>query len=437
MSSTTARRGGAARAPALLTDASYYGTLAAARCLGRAGIPVTVADADPLAPARWSRYVTRRERCPAIGVDPEGFVAWLVAFGAATPGHVLYPTSDAAAWVLSEHRERLARHFHMFQPPLAVLRRLLDKRELFAACAEVGIDAPVTHFPRDEAEAVALAERVGFPLLLKPTMQVLSRSQTKGMTAGGPDALVERYRAFCAGNAYHPTLSAQVAGVEQPIMQAYHPAAARGMYSIAGFADGARGAHEVTALAATKVLQRPRKLGIGLCFEEAPVRPALRDALAALCQRVGYAGVFEAEFIEEDGRFLLVDFNPRFYSQMAFEVDRGLPLPLIAYEAALGRHDALAAARHALADAPAVRRPRVYTHRLLLGLMTSAQQLSGRMGADEAAGWRRWYRAHRGRVSDAVRDRRDRGPAVADTARTALHYGRHPRAFVRSIVLDR
>jgi len=40
-------------------------------------------------------------------------------------------------------------------------------------------------------------------------------------------------------------------------------------------------------------------------------------------------------------------------------------------------------------------------------------------------------------VSDAVADRGDWLPAVVDVASTAYGYGRHPRAFVRSMVLDR
>ena len=52
--------------PVLLTVASYYGTLAAARCLGRHGISVTVADPGYFAPASWSRFATRRLQCPAL-----------------------------------------------------------------------------------------------------------------------------------------------------------------------------------------------------------------------------------------------------------------------------------------------------------------------------------------------------------------------------------
>ena len=66
--------------------------------------------------------------------------------------------------------------------------------------------------------------------------------------------------------------------------------------------------------------------------------------LVRLFRAVGFHGVFDAEFIEDGGRHLLIDVNPRFYNHMAFEVDRGLPLPWLAYLGAVGDGEGLRAA---------------------------------------------------------------------------------------------
>ena len=79
--------------PALLANADYYGTLAAARSLGRYGVPVTVAHENHLGAASWSRFIADSCSCPPTS-DSRAFLSWLIAFGAAHPGHVLYPTSD-------------------------------------------------------------------------------------------------------------------------------------------------------------------------------------------------------------------------------------------------------------------------------------------------------------------------------------------------------
>ena len=61
----------------LLTMGGYYGTLAAARCLGHAGLPVVVADETHFAPALWSRYVVSRHYSPPVRpLAP--FVDWLL-----------------------------------------------------------------------------------------------------------------------------------------------------------------------------------------------------------------------------------------------------------------------------------------------------------------------------------------------------------------------
>ena len=54
--------------------------------------------------------------------------------------------------------------------------------------------------------------------------------------------------------------------------------------------------------------------------------------------------MFDVEFAIDGDQKLLIDFNPRFYNHMAFEVQRGLPLPWLAYLAATGQTEALEAA---------------------------------------------------------------------------------------------
>lgn len=428
-------------APVLLTNADFYGTLAAVRCLGRRGIPTVVAAERLLEPARWSRYASRVVKAPG-SESPEQFIDWLVAFGRREPGHVLYPTSDETAWLFALHRDELAPHLATWQPDVAVIESLLDKERLRALCADVGIATPATYTPHGATEDDAERELVrvlhagelpiAFPMLVKPRTQVLPRMHLKGMLVSDPGALIESYRAVRAATRHHPLLVSRIADVDQPMLQAYHHEAAQRIYSVAGFVDGDG---EVAALAARKVLQRPRRLGIGLCFEALPLDRAIADAIGRLARRAGYHGVFEAELIESDGHHLLIDFNPRFYGQMAFEIDRGLPLPLIAYEAALGRSDALADARTRLETAN--RTPAGYVHGAKLAILTHGQRLTGHMSAAETRRWRDWRRAHRGHLTDAVAASDDRAPALADAAIIGWSYCRHPRDFVRSIMLDR
>ena len=257
------------------------------------------------------------------------------------------------------------------------------------------------------------------------------------------DELVARHAELRAHDRYGARILRRNPDTAWPMLQRYYPSASEHIYSLAGYAgaaqgQGANGANGgiVAARGARKILQRPRKLGIGLCFEEAALEPRLVDGIAALCRRTGYRGVFEAEFVEVDGRALLIDFNPRFYSQMAFDIDRGMSLPCLAYADALddrASFDALARAAHAGEAAGG----HVYSHRVLFELMLRAQRASGHLSAEELRHWRGWWAEHRAEATDAVGDGHDVAPLAADLLGHLSWFARHPRSFVRTMVLDR
>jgi hypothetical protein len=168
----------------------------------------------------------------------------------------------------------------------------------------------------------------------------------------------------------------------------------------------------------------------------APLRHDLVEQVTRLCRSVGYHGVFEVEFIQSRGRSLLIDFNPRFYNQMAFDMERGLDMALLAYYSALGDDawvsDVLLASRNEPRHAP-----REHLHRLNFEIMLRAQQLSGVLSGSEQELWRAWCSRHSGCSTDAALDRLDWLPGVMDAVRSVYGYLRHPRAFVRTIVMNR
>lgn len=414
----------------LLLGADYYGTLAAARSFGRARIPVTMADESSSGRALFSRYVRDKLVHPA---DPEELVAFLERWGKEHPGTVLYPPNDHLAWLFAAYRERLGEVFHMLSPPEETIITLLDKKRLHAACADVGIDVPRTWDAASDDAVAAIEGELGFPVLIKPRTQVFLAGGVKGFIAGSRAELGPELARFRELVKFHEVLTRRHPDIATPMLQEYLTAAETSIFSVSGFRDRS-GAF--AARAAMKVLQRPRKVGIGLCFEGRDVDEDLAAKLRALCDRVGYYGAFESEFICDGDARLLIDFNPRFYSQMGFDIARGLPLALLAYHAARGETERV----KALFDEAAAWRPtgeEVYCHKTMLDLVLTLQGLSGQMSLADVTHWRRWHKDHRPHATDAVRDRDDRVPALVDAASWVRHFARHPRSFVRSFVLNR
>ena len=418
--------------PILLAAADYHGTLAAARALGRAGVPVEIAESRWLVAGRWSRYVSVHRDAPGLD-EPAAFMRGLLALGERQPGRVLYASSDETAFLYALHRDQLARHFRLYQPPVETMYALLNKHRLRAEAAAVGIDTPQTWLPGEDGDLSHLPDEVRFPVLIKPQTQILYFPHPKGAVVPDHASLPQAYAAFAARARHCEALLQYDPEARRPLLQAFFPHAADGIYNLAGFIDESGELFAVRA--SRKVLQRPRRLGVGICFESAALDGDIAGRIAALCRRVGYHGVFEVEFVEEGDRLLLLDFNPRFYGEMAFELARGLPLAQIAYLAALGRRDELRRAMEnarAAEDGPA----RMYVNRFQLEVQLRAQRLAGRISRDEARGWRERLRTTNGEVVDAVLDRDDWRPAVVEVASHLYSYARHPRAFLHQVVLD-
>jgi len=419
------------RLPALLCDATFHGTLAAVRSLGRGGIPVLVADPARLTPASWSRYATHTLQSPRVS-HAERFMEWLVRLGEREGRVVAYPTSDEMALLLSTHKDALASHFALYQPDVDTLLRVLDKKRLVEAAALAGIEAPETFFPETAAEVERLAREAEGPLLLKPRTQLFLETHGKGSLVPAAAKLHEAFDAYRRDHRYLPPVSDRMPELMAPMLQRYYPEAAEGIYSLSGFRS--RGGDLLLMLGATKVLQRPRRLGIGLCFESAPVPDDVRERARRLLDVLGYFGVFELEFIRAGARHLLIDMNPRFYNQLQLDVSRGLDLPRLAYAAAQGDTEEVAT----LAARPPPAEPvDAFCNGIGLRILVGAQRAFGTMTSAEAARWTAWRRDHGRGLVDSIAADDDPGPVLAEGAGQLYSCLRHPRAFLRMIALDR
>lgn len=413
-------------APVLLGDATWWGTLAAARDLGSRGVAVTLASDAQIAPARWSRHVDRVLRYPGHG-EPVRALEWLLDFGRRFPGHVLYPTSDELAWLLAANRDELGATFRLYSPRIEALACLLDKKQLGQAALASGLCVPEAWCPVNEEEVLRLAEGATFPLYVKPRTQVFS-THGKGQRVERRAELLSAWRLWHSRARFPADVAKSMPGCERPLLQASYPGCDR-IFTVDGFIDET--GELFSTLGCVKVLQWPRGSGPGICFEHAPVPPSIQNGLSRLFRRVGFYGVFDAEFIEHAGCHLLIDVNPRFYNHMAFEVERGLPLPWMAYLGALGDRGALRAAVESARRSGGG--PAAYVHRLPLRMMLGMQALTRGMTAEERARWRSWLAIPAGSVTDPVRQDGDVWPAVGQIALEIGRFVRHPRAYLRHL----
>jgi D-aspartate ligase len=391
----------------MLATAGAGGTIAAVRNLGASGVDVEVISSERLAAAAWSRY-TKRTYCAPAESNAEQFLKRLLAIGESSPGRILLPTSDATAWIYAENALLLERHFRLYHPPIATLRRILNKKLFEEAAHSIGLPVLPSWDPSSLDELAALAPNLPFPILIKPRTHVHRLRNDKGVVVASPRELIRQYRRFADREQERKADNPLLPDARRPILQSFIRVGGEGVLSITGFIDRTGGLFVTRA--SKKVFQRSQPVGVGVCFEAQPCPKELPDVVRRLCQELGYFGLFEVEFLRHEHNWAAIDFNPRMYSQVGMDICRGMPLPLLACLDAAGDYASLC---KEVAKAQARDDDRVvFRDRFTLRAILLAQLLTTRMSSEELSKWRGWMKQHADHAVDFAADRDDRMPGI-------------------------
>jgi D-aspartate ligase len=307
------------RTPAVVVDVGWVNGLAAIRSLGRAGIPVFAVDHRPSALGFRSRYA---EAVPAPDPveDEEGFVGAVRGLaervGAAVP---VFPTHDSGLNALARNLdESILAPF----PDWATLAAVQSKRTQLERAAAIGLDVPETRHPRSAAEAGAAGEGVGFPALVKPS---------------DPVGFKRRFRrqAFrCESAAEVEDAYARAAEFE-PMVQELVPGGDDSLYTVGSYVS--RDGRALGVFCGRKLRQTPP--GIGTCrVGEAVWVESLVETALRLLREFRFHGLSQVEFKRDDrdGRFKLMEINPRLWQWHGLAAACGVDLPQIAYADLVG-----------------------------------------------------------------------------------------------------
>jgi D-aspartate ligase len=278
----------------------HHGSLGVVRTVGRLDVPVHAIVEDRFTPVALSRYVTRRFVWPTTGgEEPERLADTLLAIGRAIGKPcVPVPTDDEAAVALAEHADRLAECFLLPPVPAGLPRRLACKATLSRICAEAGVPSPPTLVPADHDELVDTGRKLGYPLVLK-NVEPFTRLRTPAV---GATTVVRDEREL---------LGRFPAGALPPVLvQEYIPRDQAEDW-ITHLYCGPGGVPRVL-FTGLKLRSWPPYAGV-TTRAVALRNPELAELAGQLCRRIGYSGLADLDwrYDRRDGRYKLVDFNPR------------------------------------------------------------------------------------------------------------------------------
>jgi predicted ATP-grasp superfamily ATP-dependent carboligase len=152
----------------IVTDAGRGSAIAFIRSLGRRGIDVIAADDDSRSPGFRSRYASARLWYPPPARDPEAMVDVLLREARERDVDLIVPVTDDVLLPLARSRARFDGVCQLAIAPDAALEQTADKEATVELARSLDVPVPPTAVVRTAGEAAAVADDLGWPIVLKP-----------------------------------------------------------------------------------------------------------------------------------------------------------------------------------------------------------------------------------------------------------------------------
>jgi predicted ATP-grasp superfamily ATP-dependent carboligase len=303
--------------PALLLKIGRYplysGGVAVVRTLGRLGVSVYAITEDRLTPAAVPRYCAGTFVWPVTAYEEPGHLAGRLRAVGQRLGRrtVVVPVDDEAAVLVAEHAEELF-IFPRIDPGLP--RRLASKQRLYEFCRQHDVPAPASICPASAHELAEFAAAAAFPVVVKNAEPWVRRRAPAVPHTTVMRTARELLAAAPFGNGRPP-------GV---IVQEYIPRDQAQDWIVHLYrATNSDCSHTFTGV---KIRSWPLHNGATACAYTM-ANPELAQIAERFCQEIGFRGIADLDWRLDlrDGKYKLVDFNPRVGNQFRlFETEQGI-----------------------------------------------------------------------------------------------------------------
>ena len=309
---------------ALVLGANLNG-LTIARSLGRQGVPVWMITQPNIKLASYSRYTQRT--LPWPNGDCESQIQYLLELAVlhGLDGWVLFPTRDETAALLSKFHSTLSSRYRVSTPAWDVLRWAHDKRLTHRLAAQQQVDYPLTINPVSEADLET--DTCFFPAILKPAAHTSVNRFTadKAWPVANREQLLARYRE-----------ARELISPEMILVQELIPGGGESQFSCAALCrDGV----PIASLTARRTRQYPVDFGYSSSFVETLDVPEIVAPSRRLLAAIRYTGLVELEykFDARNGRYKLLDINPRLWTWSPLGARAGVDFPYLLWQMMVGQ----------------------------------------------------------------------------------------------------
>jgi predicted ATP-grasp superfamily ATP-dependent carboligase len=277
----------------LLSEGSSTSAREAITVLGLAGHHVEICDPDPHCLGRFSRFVRRYHRCPGLGVDPLGFLSFVLELLASGRFDVLLPIHEQGL-LFAKVRDRMLTHAAVALPSFDSYLRAHSKAGFSRLLTELGLAQPATHVCRNASE-LGRIER--FPCVVKLAVGTASRGTWLVRDRADLRRVIDDLRA-----SEDPECELLVQEFVSGIVA----------HAQAVFSDG-------RLIASHAYRQIARGAGGGDAIKESVQHERVRSDLAMIGSHLRWHGALSVDYIVEQASAmpLYIDCNPRLVEPMS------------------------------------------------------------------------------------------------------------------------
>jgi D-aspartate ligase len=289
------------------------------RALGKYGVPMVAIYYQKQDMGYVSKYVKDKISAPHPEKSEEQFIDLLIDCAKRHPNAILIPADDATLVTVSKHKALLSNYYIVACAEWEITKRIIDKKYTYELAESLGIPAPKTIVPQNEADVQKYAQNASYPCLVKPRQSHLyfELFRRKMLKVKNAEELLSAYN------------EASGAGMEV-LLQEYIPGEdSAGVNYNSYFCNN----DPLVEFTAQKVRVAPPEFGVPAVVVSKHIPEILAPGRKML-NALGYNGYSCMEFKKDarDGVYKLMEINGRYNRSLLLSVKCGINFPLIEYE---------------------------------------------------------------------------------------------------------
>jgi predicted ATP-grasp superfamily ATP-dependent carboligase len=310
----------------LILDGQYVHALTAVRSLGRRGAHVAVAAHKPHAMCFKSRWCHDRILAPNSNEEPQAWVSWLFETLRRGSYDATLFFGESTAELLSQHRDRIQKWTGCPLPSRDIFLTADRKDRAARLASQLGVPVPATHELEHLEDCERLAGQLDFPVVVKGVY-----------SSGSQQVAVVRDPSQLAATVQRIAALRRSPALPLPLVQEWVPGRGYGLTAlmrrgepVATFMHRRLGEHDISAGV---------RFAHGAAGAQSVFEPELQHHGLTLLQALCWDGIAMVEFrrSRRDGRFYLMEINPRFVGSLDLAVAAGMDLPWLYAQLAAGR----------------------------------------------------------------------------------------------------